>query len=332
MHWLIPFIDRNFYSIPANGTLGKVCKASHLWNDQQITLRIDGHCPECEKLRLCARKSKEAAREYSKAWYQRNRERVLLQLKTPETRARRTRNTQSYRRRRALRPCRSKHVELKDLKLPKEYKLTPRKAEIAADLLSNGHLCDAATLIPLVESCYQMEQVVAKAGKFPSVAQLVMIEQRRYWDENPEEARLHDRKRRLEYHRWRWMTDIEYRLYHRQKSKRRKAQMRNSTAYQLTGRQVRQRFAEFDHCCAYCGAKGDLHIEHLHPISKGGAHTLSNIVPACQTCNYSKHAHEVESWYRAQPFFTEQRWQAVCALTDAGLLSVPLQLGLPLAS
>lgn len=41
--------------------------------------------------------------------------------------------------------------------------------------------------------------------------------------------------------------------------------------------------------CAYCGIAGVLTEDHLVPLSRGGDHTLTNIVPACQSCNSSKH-------------------------------------------
>lgn len=47
---------------------------------------------------------------------------------------------------------------------------------------------------------------------------------------------------------------------------------------------------EFDHHCAYCGERSDrLEQEHMTPLSRGGAHTKSNIVPACRRCNARKH-------------------------------------------
>lgn len=45
----------------------------------------------------------------------------------------------------------------------------------------------------------------------------------------------------------------------------------------------------YDHCCVYCGRQMErLTQDHLTPLSKGGAHTYSNVVPACQSCNSKK--------------------------------------------
>ena len=45
----------------------------------------------------------------------------------------------------------------------------------------------------------------------------------------------------------------------------------------------------FDHKCAYC-LRGDvvLTMDHVLPISKGGPHSVENVVPACKSCNYRK--------------------------------------------
>jgi hypothetical protein len=34
------------------------------------------------------------------------------------------------------------------------------------------------------------------------------------------------------------------------------------------------------------------------PISRGGRYTVENVVPACPSCNASKHNSEVTSWLR----------------------------------
>ena len=105
---------------------------------------------------------------------------------------------------------------------------------------------------------------------------------------------------------------IEATLYSRQKSKLRKAIMRNCNHMgHISGKAMRLRYQQFDNACAYCGHKPanplDLQIEHVLAISSGGPHALSNIVPACQSCNYSKGKHPWLKWYKQQPFYSHAR-------------------------
>jgi 5-methylcytosine-specific restriction endonuclease McrA len=51
--------------------------------------------------------------------------------------------------------------------------------------------------------------------------------------------------------------------------------------------------------CAYCGANGSrLQKDCLLPISCGGRDTLTNVVPACPSCNASKCNSQVTTWMR----------------------------------
>jgi 5-methylcytosine-specific restriction endonuclease McrA len=51
--------------------------------------------------------------------------------------------------------------------------------------------------------------------------------------------------------------------------------------------------------CAYCGAPDRLlQRDCVQPISRGGRYTLANVVPACGSCNASKHNDEVTGWLR----------------------------------
>lgn len=54
-------------------------------------------------------------------------------------------------------------------------------------------------------------------------------------------------------------------------------------------------FAEKGQSCFYCGAPA-CHIDHVHPKSRGGTDDLSNLVPACVTCNISKGAKTIKEW------------------------------------
>lgn len=51
--------------------------------------------------------------------------------------------------------------------------------------------------------------------------------------------------------------------------------------------------------CAYCGSgEGVLQRDCVLPISRGGRYTLTNVVPACASCNASKCNDEVTAWLR----------------------------------
>jgi len=156
-----------------------------------------------------------------------------------------------------------------------------------------------------------LQKAIRRAGRSPSVARLVMDAQTQHWRENPKDYAEH--RRRWAQARWRLRYAItpDLRLYHREKSKRRKAQARGQTPVQITVAALRQRFNEFGNCCAYCGGAGDMEIEHVDPINNGGPHDIGNIVPACSTCNTSKKEKEVESWYRSQTFFSELRLRRI---------------------
>jgi 5-methylcytosine-specific restriction endonuclease McrA len=70
---------------------------------------------------------------------------------------------------------------------------------------------------------------------------------------------------------------------------------------------------EHQHRCAYCDASDlALLIEHRTPLSRGGGHTRSNIVPACEPCNLNKADRTEEEWeaHRATQSKAERTAQA----------------------
>jgi 5-methylcytosine-specific restriction endonuclease McrA len=52
------------------------------------------------------------------------------------------------------------------------------------------------------------------------------------------------------------------------------------------------------HTCSHCGKTGNMTIDHIIPLSKGGGYNIENLQPLCKSCNSSKlnrtnqHAHE----------------------------------------
>lgn len=53
--------------------------------------------------------------------------------------------------------------------------------------------------------------------------------------------------------------------------------------------------------CYYCptvipGAK--MHVDHIVPLAKGGAHAIGNLCASCPTCNLSKNDNLITTWYK----------------------------------
>ena len=75
---------------------------------------------------------------------------------------------------------------------------------------------------------------------------------------------------------------------------KRRAQYRNAPVNDFSLAQWREMKEAYGSRCVYCLRKMErLTMDHLTPISKGGSHTASNIVPACLSCNSSKHDGDV---------------------------------------
>lgn len=67
----------------------------------------------------------------------------------------------------------------------------------------------------------------------------------------------------------------------------------------------------FGQKCAYCGKDGEMHQEHIIPVSKSGEYTKDNIIPACPKCNLSKNNKDLEEWYPVQSFYCPDRLQFI---------------------
>jgi 5-methylcytosine-specific restriction endonuclease McrA len=48
-------------------------------------------------------------------------------------------------------------------------------------------------------------------------------------------------------------------------------------------------FEAYEWRCAYCGSGEELTIDHRVPLSRGGGDSIENLIPACGSCNSSKH-------------------------------------------
>jgi 5-methylcytosine-specific restriction endonuclease McrA len=70
--------------------------------------------------------------------------------------------------------------------------------------------------------------------------------------------------------------------------RRRRARKRSLTVARFTEAQLRQRFSMFVGCWICHATDTALEVDHVKPLSAGGAHMLANIRPACRSCNAKK--------------------------------------------
>lgn len=60
--------------------------------------------------------------------------------------------------------------------------------------------------------------------------------------------------------------------------------------------------------CAYCGGQADT-LDHIRPVARGGLTVRTNLVPACQRCNYAKGHADALDWFRAHHGWSTDREQ-----------------------
>ena len=48
--------------------------------------------------------------------------------------------------------------------------------------------------------------------------------------------------------------------------------------------------------CFYCGSGNKITMDHVLPLSRGGWHSIGNLIPACSSCNSSKGSKTIMEW------------------------------------
>ena len=98
------------------------------------------------------------------------------------------------------------------------------------------------------------------------------------------------REKAAEYHREYCLANPEAMAeYGRRGQARRRARIRGSSVVEFSAEDLALRMSYFGNKCWMCSGPFE-HIDHVKPISKGGSHMLSNLRPACRSCNSSKSA------------------------------------------
>lgn len=100
------------------------------------------------------------------------------------------------------------------------------------------------------------------------------------------ETREAQKTRRAE---WKARNPEAYREYARMGQHRRRAR-KAALPSTLTHAEWEQILDLYGHRCLCCGTTGQITMDHVVPISKGGGHVADNVQPLCGPCNSSKHA------------------------------------------
>ncbi len=139
-----------------------------------------------------------------------------------------------------------------------------------------------------------------RQGSCKPCAKLARTKTARRWrDRHPEQAKAIDRRSGAKrvYNpisakafadRWRAANPDRWRAIVALNLSKRRAVERAGT---LTVDQWFEQLEVFGHACAYC-LRSDvkMSMDHVDPLSKGGAHAIENLVPACRWCNSRKQA------------------------------------------
>jgi len=136
--------------------------------------------------------------------------------------------------------------------------------------------------------------------------QLRAYNKRRYWAD-PEGERLRAETWREENAEANQRQQQHWRRTHRElvleQGQRRRARKSAAPVNDFTAKEWRVLCKALGYRCVYCGERfpfTQLTQDHIIPLSKGGAHTLSNILPACRSCNSRKGNRDVPT--PVQPF------------------------------
>lgn len=92
---------------------------------------------------------------------------------------------------------------------------------------------------------------------------------------------------------------------------RRKAAKQTDDIASVSGHDLLRLVRRYGGKCAYCGIADHAHFDHVVPLSRGGRHSIGNLLPACAHCNLSKGSRLLADW-RLRPPLPRRFRRASC--------------------
>lgn len=77
---------------------------------------------------------------------------------------------------------------------------------------------------------------------------------------------------------------------------RRAAAKQTSDVALVTGHDLLRLVRRYGGKCAYCDVRDYEHFDHVIPLSRGGRHSIGNLLPACAPCNLAKGPRLLADW------------------------------------
>lgn len=136
-------------------------------------------------------------------------------------------------------------------------------------------------------SAHKEEQSIRKKAHYAANRERMVADAIRWKRDNPDRARATRRK-------WKQANPEKDRAH----VELRRARKAASDVRVVTIGDWERMVARHRGCCAYCGRPGKLTQDHVIPISRGGRHSVGNLVPACGVCNSSKGSKLLVEWRR----------------------------------
>lgn len=115
-----------------------------------------------------------------------------------------------------------------------------------------------------------------------------------YYQDN-KESKIHRSK--LIY----YLNHPHYLMLAKKAHSKRRAIMANVVGSHTT-EDLQRLYEEQDGQCAYCGIRlfwsipGDIHVDHIQPITRNGSNNVDNLALTCAHCNLSKHDKTLDEW------------------------------------
>ena len=134
--------------------------------------------------------------------------------------------------------------------------------------------------------------------KYAASREAVLERAKAWHGANPDRVAQHKRdwqERNREYAAqlkkdWREKNPELYANIKRANEAKRRARKASALVIEFSDAQLQARLAYYGHRCWICRTEKYEELDHVKPLSKGGAHMLSNLRPACRSCNRAKHA------------------------------------------